>query len=217
MKALAVVALLLTGSLAVAPAPDDMAGEPVPDPRVRLTTPLGDIVVEVDLRHAPVTAANFLAYVDQGRFRGARFYRVVTPANQPDNPVRIEVIQGGLTMEGGHPQELPPIRHESTAETGLTHTDGVISMARDEPGTATSEFFITVGDQPELDHGGRRNPDGQGFAAFGRVVEGMEVVRAIQRRPEEGQMLVEPMPITAVERLPAAPPGRPGEHPTGPG
>lgn len=171
-------------------------------PRVVFKTSLGSIVVELYPEKAPVTVANFLAYVDEGRYRRATFYRVVTPGNQPDNDVRIEVIQGGLSMEDEHPGRLPAIAHETTRETGLKHGDGALSMARDEPGTATSEFFITVGSQPELDHGGRRNPDGQGFAVFGRVVEGMDVVREIQRRPETGQMLDAPVPITVVRRLP---------------
>ena len=170
-------------------------------PRVRLVTELGDIVVEVYPEKAPETVANFLSYVDEDRFEGATFYRTVTPTNQPDNDVKIEVIQGGLSMEDDHPARLPPIRHETTEETGIPHEDGVISMARNEPGTASSEFFLTVGPQPELDYGGERNPDGQGFAAFGRVVQGMDVVREIHRRPETGQMLDEPVRILRVERV----------------
>jgi len=174
--------------------------EPSAGPRVILTTELGEIVVEIDPVRAAVTAANFLRYVDEKRLGGARFYRVVRADNQPDNPVKIAVIQGGL----GDDEEgmLPPIEHETTEVTGLLHEDGVISMARLEPGTATSEFFICVGDQPELDFGGRRNPDGQGFAAFGRVVKGTEVVRQIYQRPTEGQMLEPEVPILSVERLP---------------
>jgi len=166
--------------------------------RVVLETTAGDIVVEVDAKHAPITGDNFLRYVDEGRFAGARFYRVVTMRNQPDNPVKIEVIQGGLGDDDAN--ALPPIPHETTETTGLRHLDGTISMARNEPGSASSEFFICVGDQPELDFGGHRNPDGQGFAAFGRVISGMDVVRAIQNRPETGQRLDEPVAITAVKR-----------------
>ncbi len=170
-------------------------------PRVRLETDLGAIVLEVDPDRAPITAANFLRYVDEGRFDGASFYRVVTPDNQPDNPVKIEVVQGGLGFADDHPLRLPPIPHETTADTGLAHRDGTVSMARLEPGTASGEFFICLGDQPELDYGGRRNPDGQGFAAFGRVIEGMEVVRRIQRSPAEEQMLVEPVAIRRAGRV----------------
>ena len=168
-------------------------------PQVVMKTPYGDIVVEIYTDKAPVTAANFLRYVDEHRYRDAVFYRVVTPDNQPHNKVKIEVIQGGLLRED-HPAMLPPIPHETTAMTGLRHLDGTLSMARDAPGTASSEFFICVGDQPELDYGGRRNPDGQGFAAFGRVIRGMDVVRKIQHLPEKKQMLVHPVKIT-MERI----------------
>lgn len=176
-------------------------------PQVALATELGEIVVEIDSSRAPLTAANFLAHVDRGLFAGAHFYRVVRLDNQADNEVRIEVIQGGLGFDSEAP--LAPIRHETTAETGLAHRDGTLSMARLEPGTASSEFFICIGDQPELDFGGARNPDGQGFAAFGRVVEGMETVRAIQRQEADGQMLVSPVRIDSarrIEQLSSAPP-----------
>ncbi len=172
-----------------------------PATQVELLTSQGRIVVSVFEGAAPVTATNFLRYVDEHRFEGATFYRVVTMQNQPNNDVKIEVIQGGLSFSGEHPNNLPPIRHETTEETGILHKDGVISMARVEPGTAAGEIFICVGDQPELDFGGKRNPDGQGFAAFGKVVEGMEVVRAIQELPEEKQMLVDPVKIISVQRI----------------
>jgi len=174
-------------------------------PRVALETDLGTIVVELDPERAPVSVANFLRYVDEGRYSaGGRFYRVVRDDNQPDSPVKIDVIQGGLDFEEPSPLELPPIAHETTEATGLRHLDGTISMARNQPGTASSEIFVCVGDQPELDFGGRRNPDGQGFAAFGRVVEGMDVVRAIHRRPEAGQRLVDPVRFTARRLAPGA-------------
>ena len=159
-----------------------------PNPRVLMRTELGDIEIEVYMDKAPVTAANFMRYARENRFRGATFYRTVTMDNQPDKDVKIEVVQGGL---GEDPEglALPPIEHETTERTGVLHRDGTLSMARSSPGTAGSEIFICIGDQPELDFGGRRNPDGQGFAAFGQVVEGMEVVRAIQTQPAEGQLL----------------------------
>ncbi|HLF55265.1 MAG TPA: peptidylprolyl isomerase [Thermoanaerobaculia bacterium] len=170
-----------------------------PKPRVVLTTGLGAIVVELEPGRAPETVAGFLRHVDEERFQGATFYRVVREDNQPDNPVKIDVVQGGLGFEENL-RRLPPIAHETTESSGLRHLDGTLSMARAEPGSASSEFFICVGDQPELDFGGRRNPDGQGFAAFGRVVEGMEVVRAIHRLPAEGQFLREPVAISAIRR-----------------
>lgn len=153
---------------------------------IQISTELGNITVEIYDKKAPLTAANFLRYMDDGLFKDSKFYRVVTKTNQPDNDVKIEVIQGGLFSED---KMYEPIRHETTRETGVMHKDGVISMARNEPGSATSEFFICVGDQPELDFGGKRNPDGQGFAAFGKVIGGMEVVRKIQAQPEQEQML----------------------------
>jgi peptidyl-prolyl cis-trans isomerase A (cyclophilin A) len=151
-------------------------------------TELGSIVVELYPERAPITAANFLRYVDENRFKDACFYRVVHLNNQPNNPVKIEVIQGGL-KDDEHPLSLPPIPHETTEQTGILHKHGTISMARNEPGSASSEFFICINDQPQLDFGGERNPDGQGFAAFGKVIKGMDVVKRIQSMPEEGQYL----------------------------
>lgn len=170
------------------------------NPHVSIKTELGDITIEIFERQAPVTAANFLKYVDDGLFKNATFYRVVTMENQPDNDIKIEVIQGGLGFTEGS-QTLPPIEHETTDKTGILHKDGVISMARLQPGTAASEFFICVGDQPELDFGGKRNPDGQGFAAFGKVVAGMDVVRKIHTQPENGQMLVPRISISDIVRI----------------
>ena len=169
-------------------------------PQVVMRTPLGDIVVEVYLEDAPISASNFLAYVDEGLFGGAHFYRVVTMDNQPGNDVKIEVIQGGLGF--GETDRRPAIEHETTETTGVKHLDGTLSMARLGPGTATSEFFICIGDQPELDFGGARNPDGQGFAAFGKVVDGLDVVRAIHQSRSNDQMLVETVAITRLFRLP---------------
>jgi peptidyl-prolyl cis-trans isomerase A (cyclophilin A) len=165
-----------------------------------IRTGLGDITLEIYVDKAPITAGNFLKYVRENRFRGAAFYRVVRDDNQPHNKVKISVIQGGL-MADIPGQSLPPIAHETTTQTGILHKDGVISMARLEPGTATSEFFICVGDQPELDFGGKRNPDGQGFAAFGRVIKGMEVVRRILQQPTNEQLLTPPIKITQFKLL----------------
>ncbi|MBC8184874.1 peptidylprolyl isomerase [candidate division KSB1 bacterium] len=167
------------------------------NPQVLIKTGLGDITVEIYVKDAPITAANFLKYVNEDRFQGATFYRVVRMDNQPDNDVKIEVIQGGLE-EDDHPLMLPSIEHETTKETGILHKDGVISMARLEPGTASSEIFICIGHQPELDFGGKRNPDGQGFAAFGKVINGMDVVRKIQTQPDEGQMLKQEIDIKGI-------------------
>ncbi len=171
--------------------------------RVRIETEQGTIVVAVDVERAPETARNFLRYVDGGHYDGGRFHRTVTlaPDNQLASPVKIEVIQGGVAP-AREKRGFAPIRLERTSRTGLKHLDGTISMARLGPDTATSDFFICVGDQPELDYGGKRNPDGQGFAAFGRVVAGMDVVRRIHRSPYTLQALTPPVMIRKIERLP---------------
>lgn len=169
---------------------------------VTLVTSAGEIDVELFTEKAPLSSADFLRYVDRGMFDGAAFYRVVNAANDRGTP-KIEVIQGGLLDES---RALPPVAHETTEQTGIRHVDGTVSLARAEVGTGTaSAFFICIGDQPALDYGGMRNPDGQGFAAFGRVIRGMEVVRKIQTLPAggaseseymRGQMLTTPVVIT---------------------
>ncbi len=158
-----------------------------------IRTELGDIRARLDLSRAPVTSGNFLRYIAARLFDSACFYRIVRMDNQPQNKVKIEVIQGGRYKEEGN--GFPPIVHETTLMTGIRHRNGTISMARNEPGTATSEFFICIGKQPELDYGGRRNPDGQGFAAFGKVTRGMKVVRRIHTSHAPGQYLEKPVQI----------------------
>jgi len=172
-----------------------------PAPMVLIRTDLGDMTVEIYPDRAPVTAGNFLAHVERGTYTNSVFYRVVRLDNQPDSPVKIEVIQGGLFSDELL-DTIAPIIHESTRQTGILHTDGVISMARNQPGSASTEFFICIGDQPSLDFGGLRNPDGQGFAAFGKVVRGMDVARAIQALPDEGQYLKEQVRIREISLLP---------------
>jgi peptidyl-prolyl cis-trans isomerase A (cyclophilin A) len=187
--------------LAVAAAAADEPARKADPVRVVIRTEAGDIEVELDAARAPNTVANFLRYADGKFYDGGRFHRTVTPDNQPQNKVKIEVIQGGINP-AKEKEEFPPIKLERTRDTKLAHKDGTISMARDGPDTATSDFFICVGDQPELDYGGKRNPDGQGFAAFGRVVKGMDVVKKIQRSPAEGQTLQPPVKILKAERKP---------------
>ena len=164
----------------------NIQGQPLP--KTIFKTSVGNIICEIDTVHAPVTAKNFLAHLKNGTFENALFYRVVRPDNQPNSKVKIEVIQGGL-FDDKIIDKIKPIPHETTAVTGLQHTNGALSMARNEPGSASTEFFICVGDQPSLDFGGKRNPDGQGFAAFGRVTMGMEVVKKIQQSKAAGQKL----------------------------
>ena len=146
---------------------------------VGLETSVGEVRFELYPDKAPKTVANFLKYIDGGHFEGGSFYRVVRLDNQAQNDVKIEVIQGGLSGKSDA-ASFDPIPLERTRDTGLKHVDGALSMARADPDTATSEFFICVNDQPSLDFGGRRNPDGQGFAVFGKVIDGMDVVRRIQ-------------------------------------
>ena len=170
--------------------------------RTRVDTPLGPFVVEVDPAVAPITVANYLAHVDQHLLDKAWVYRLVTLANQtPDTPHKIEVVQWGMNQRDEAKPRLPAIVHETTRQTGLRHRDGTISMARGAPGTATSEFFICIGDQPALDFGGLRNPDGLGFAAFGQVVQGMDVVRALHGKAGVTQWLKPPIAIGPVRRI----------------
>ena len=166
---------------------------------VVIETTVGDIHAAVDSARAPISAANFLRYVDAAAYSSGRFHRTVTMANQPNDTVRIEVIQGGADPDRSGAR-FPAIPLERTSVTGLRHVDGTLSMARGGPDTATSDFFICIGDQPSLDFGGHRNLDGQGFAAFGQVTRGMEVVRAIQRSPASGQSLTPPVRILRVRR-----------------
>jgi peptidyl-prolyl cis-trans isomerase A (cyclophilin A) len=158
------------------------------NPVVDIETELGVITVELYQSKAPITATNFLEYVKKGMYKNGEFYRVVTMDNQPNNDIKIEVIQGGMSRKENLTR-LDSIPIESTKETGVKHLDGTISMARSTPGSATSEFFICVGDQPELDFNGLRNPDKQGFAAFGKVIEGMDVVHKIHQSQKQKQML----------------------------
>lgn len=172
---------------------------------VVMDTELGPIEIDLYADKAPITVANFLRYVDAGHYDGASFYRTVTYENDNGRP-KIEVIQGGI----GEDAPFPPIDHEDTEETGVRHTNGVISMARGEVGTASSEFFIVIGDQPGLDKGEPRNADEQGFAAFGKVTRGMDLVRKIHAVPADapsdseytrGQIIEAPVEISAVRRL----------------
>jgi peptidyl-prolyl cis-trans isomerase A (cyclophilin A) len=170
------------------------------NPKALIKTELGDITVEIFADRAPITAANFLKYVENKLYDGSVFHRTVTMDNQPKDEIKIEVIQGGQLARD---KEFLAIMLERTSVTGVKHTDGAISMARGGPDSATSSFFFCVGDQPELDFGGRRNKDGQGFAAFGKVVVGMEVVKKIHHSPKENQNLKPPIKIISITRIAA--------------
>jgi peptidyl-prolyl cis-trans isomerase A (cyclophilin A) len=167
--------------------------------RVLLTTEAGAIEIEVDTARAPITAANFLKYVDARLLDEGVFHRTVRPDNQQEKPVKIDVIQARANRDR-QAEFPPPIPLERTNVTKILHKDGAISMARAEPDTGRSEFFICVGDQPSLDFGGARNPDGQGFAAFGRVIRGMDVVRKIQMSAAKGETLTPPIRIVSARR-----------------
>jgi len=166
---------------------------------VVINTTLGDIRVEIDAERAPITASNFLRYVDARLYDGGSFFRTVHADNQPTDSIRIAVIQGGANRERSD-ESFDAIPLERTSTTGLHHVNGTISMARGGPDTATHSFFICIGDQPSLDFGGLRNPDGQGFAAFGHVISGMHIVRKIQMQTAEAQTLTPSIKILSVRR-----------------
>jgi peptidyl-prolyl cis-trans isomerase A (cyclophilin A) len=168
---------------------------------VEIETGEGNIRVILFQKEAPVTCANFLNYVKELGDQGGEFYRTVTPDNQPDKKIKIEVIQGGFNLKNTDTSAIKPIPLERTSVTGLSHKDGTLSMARSDPDSGSTEFFICIGDQPSLDYGGQRNPDGQGFAAFGRVTQGMDVVRKIQARTAEGQNLTPPVKIFRITKM----------------
>ena len=163
-----------------------------------IKTELGDITIELYPEKAPLTVANFLKYVDAHLYDSSTFFRAVTLNNQPRDSVKIEVIQGGNVDSV---KDFAPIPLETTEQTGLHHKDGTISMARGKPASATSSFFICINDQPSLDFGGKRNKDGQGFAAFGKVTNGMDVVKKIQQLYSgQGQYFKPPVHILSITR-----------------
>jgi peptidyl-prolyl cis-trans isomerase A (cyclophilin A) len=169
--------------------------------KVRLETAAGPIVIALDLKHAPITSRNFLAYVDQKRFDGTTFYR----AARADKTAKEGFVEGGIS--GDMTRLLKPIAHEPTSRTGIHHVDGTVSMARDKPGTATGDFFIVVGDNRYLD-ASAKDP---GYAAFGHVVSGMPVVRKMLLAPTfkggwssdtKDQSIIHRISITSVRRVP---------------
>jgi peptidyl-prolyl cis-trans isomerase A (cyclophilin A) len=186
--------------------------------RILIVTELGEIEAELFTGRSPRTCSHFLSYVDSGHYDGASFYRSVRSDNQPSNKTRISVIEGGFSNEyydraitenfiGGCDAKLcpvgpkPRIKVETTRETGVRHEDGALSLGRWDEMSVDDSFFICVGAQPELDFGGGRNPDGLGFPAFGKVVRGMDVVRAIHRLPTKGQRIVGGTAIKTIARV----------------
>ena len=195
--AAALVVAILAALVPSSPLAAQTAGEAVV---VRIETAKGDITAEIYVDAAPITAQNFLDYLDESVFDGGTFYRSVRMDNQPNDSVQIEVIQAG--PDNSMRERLrPAIPLERTTVTGLAHVDGALSMARGGPDTGRASFFICINDQPSLDFGGHRNLDGQGFAVFGQVIEGMDVVRAIQMGEVEAQQLVERVVIERIRRV----------------
>lgn len=172
------------------------------NPHIEIQTKLGGIEVELFAEKAPKTVAAFLSYIDSDYYRYATFYRVLNLDNQPSDAFKAELIQGGIyRTKKKPPTHIPGITHETTKQTGILHKDGTISLARLEPGTGTTEFFICIGDQPGFDYGGTNNPDKQGYAAFGKVVKGMDIVKTIYNRPEDDGYFEPPVYIFNIVRL----------------
>ncbi|MEN9299437.1 MAG: hypothetical protein RLZZ429_1750 [Bacteroidota bacterium] len=171
------------------------------NPHVIIETKYGKIELELYADKAPITTAAFLSYVDSGFYENTSFYRVLNVNNQPSNAPKTEILQGGLwRTKNEKARSIPGIPHESTGKTGVKHKDGVISVARLAPGTAGSEFFICIEDQPGLDEGGENVEDKLGYAAFGKVIKGMSIVRKIYMQNDRNQYLDPPIPIYSIRR-----------------
>ncbi len=192
--------------LAQTAAPAPVAPASAPLPRVAVDTSVGRFVVEADTVHAPISAGNFLRYVDQRKLDGTDFYRVVKVADH------FGFVQFG--SNGDPKRSLPPVKHEPTSVSGLRHLDGTLSTARLAPGTARGEFTVSVGDQPSFDADPARPGDNLGYAAFGRIVEGMDVVLKVFDAPVsptatvggafKGEVPTAPITILKARRLPVA-------------
>lgn len=171
-------------------------------PTVKIETYYGDIIVELYPEKAPKTVNAFLSFVDSDYYKNSSFYRVLKEEDQPSSAFRSELIQGGIYKS--NPKLLSQqtgIPLETTKESGLKHLDGTISLARTSANSGSTEFFICVGDQPAYDYGGGANEDGQGYAAFGRVIKGMKVVRDIHKEPNAGTDFAPPIKIKNVTWL----------------
>lgn len=202
--------LLAAPALAQEAAPSPPSPPPAPEKvwqtvSVRIETDLGPIIVALEKERAPLTTANFLKYADQKRYDGTSFYRAMNFPARPD----LGLVQGGIKSDPK--RALPPVAHEPTTKTGLTHGDGAISMARSAPGTANGDFFIIVGGLPGLDADPKAGGDNQGFAVFGKVTEGMDVVKKILAAPVsttegagvmKGQIIEKPVLIRSIRRVP---------------
>jgi peptidyl-prolyl cis-trans isomerase A (cyclophilin A) len=171
------------------------------NPHVLISTNYGDVEAELYPDKAPKSVAAFLSYVDSGYYTNSSFYRVLF-IESPVSNFNTGVIQGGIWQSNNSKAlTIPGIPHESPKQTGLSHTSGTLSLARGKPGSANTEFFICVGDQTQFDSSQSLNPDGLGYAAFGRVVAGMETVRKIHSQPANGESFIKPSVIISVKRL----------------
>lgn len=188
--------------------------------QICIVTSLGNMTAEIYAKRAPVTVAHFLQYVDAGYYSGASFYRAVRTAdNQPCDKIKIDVIEGGYynsyyaraleedfilgrlyDEQKGRKGPLPPIQLEPTSQTGLLHVDGALTLGRTTPNAVDDALVICIGRQPELDAGGRRHPDGLGFPAFGKIVQGMDLVREIHALPTIGQKIIQEVDILSITR-----------------
>ena len=176
------------------------SGKKYKNPHVEIQTGEGDIEVELFQDRAPKSVAAFLSYIDAGYYKNSSFYRALNEDNQPTGNAGTAMIQGGI-WRSRHNIKLPGIPHENTLQTKLSHTDGVISLARQATGTANTEFFICIGDQKGFDYGGANNPDRQGYAAFGQVVKGMDIIKQLYIQPTNGDLLEQPVKIINIVRL----------------
>ena len=170
------------------------------NPHVEIQTKFGDIEVELYPDKAPKSVAAFLSYVDSGYYKNASFYRALNNDNQPTGNAETAILQGGI-WQTKPTIKLPGIPHENTLQTKLTHKNGTVSLARQAPGTANTEFFICIGDQKGFDYGGSNNPDGQGYAAFGQVVKGMALIKQFYTQPTNDDLLQQPIDILNIVRL----------------
>ncbi|HSC55422.1 MAG TPA: peptidylprolyl isomerase [Phnomibacter sp.] len=165
-----------------------------------IETQFGDIEAQLYPGKAPKTVAAILSYIDSGFYQRSSFYRILSEDNQPMGSAPAELIQCGLWANKNRRDDLKGTPHEPTSVTGLKHINGALSLARQDTGTGSSEFFICIGDQPGFDFGGENNADKQGYAVFGQVVKGMDIVMKIYRRPEENQLFSPPVDIINIRR-----------------
>jgi peptidyl-prolyl cis-trans isomerase A (cyclophilin A) len=170
-------------------------------PRVLVETALGAFTVVVHVDKAPLSAATFLAFVRSGHLDGSSVFRILNDRNQPEDEHKIHTVQWGWyeRKDNSLPGNRPA--HEPTSVTGLRHLRGTMSMARRASGIPGSEYFIILRDEPELDFGGRRNPDGQGFAAFAQIVDGFDTLERLHACGEDGQFLKKPVPVVSASEL----------------